>query len=420
MIRQVSISISMLLLAVFAFADPNDPIVGEDFERLTASYHPDVQKELIKTFPESEGYIVLRSLDFSEHLSNNMKSENPSVADATDQFRLICSSVDLQSSTNAVLSDTSGIGRNFLRISSRRQSSVSVYYFEFENNTYWLWVYTGHSMRKNIWEVQTYAHADDSRYEKGILEYSSEVERVLAECDPGDIEEELPKANLFGIPDEFDFYAPPPDYVIKGYQNYRDFMQQHAAIETDFAHDVYEIQPHDSILDWLKANAPREAYPNKEAANLQHEFKKFFERGGNLQSMNSLTTVGFDTLKAGEYLFAVGLSGRVRFGRELLREEVERIEMETGKKVPRINHAFLFPGEPVLTAGAFFIEIVDAKPKIVAADAGSGHYFYGNISPSIREDIAVRSNYYLLTLGHFFNSLDNLQIPYRGITISKF
>jgi len=102
----------------------------------------------------------------------------------------------------------------------------------------------------------------------------------------------------------------------------------------------------------------------------------------------------------------------------MLREEVERIETETGKKVPRANHGFLFPGEPILTAGAFFIEAKPA-PRITHVNAQSGHYFYSNVSETIREDIAVHSDEYLLTLGHFFRALDHLGIPYDSVLVSK-
>ena len=151
---------------------------------------------------------------------------------------------------------------------------------------------------------------------------------------------------------------------------------------------------------------------------LQHEYREFLEHGGDIGIMDTLTERGFDTLQAVEYFFAVGANGTIRFGRELLREEAMRIEKETGAKVPRGNHAFLFPGEPLLTAGAFFVE-VDDSVRIVEVNAQSGHYFYSNVTPTIREDIAVRSDYYLSTLGHFFNALDSLAIPYQRVLITK-
>jgi hypothetical protein len=228
-----------------------------------------------------------------------------------------------------------------------------------------------------------------------------------------------PIATEYGLPDSVDFYAPPPDYVIEGYQNYLNFLNAHDTIRTAFAYGLTEFVPSDSLWDAMKENAPRAAYPNKEWPMLQHEYKKFFERGGDVRVMQTLTTEGFDTLQPGEYFFAVSVAGKVRFGRELLRSEVKRIEEATGKKVPRANHAFLFPGEPVLTAGAFFIEANDAGPYLTAINAQSGHYFYSNVSSTIREDIAVRSDEYLLTLGHFFIALDKLGIAHDSVQVSK-
>jgi len=115
----------------------------------------------------------------------------------------------------------------------------------------------------------------------------------------------------------------------------------------------------------------------------------------------------------------MNVAGQIRFGRELLREEVERIEAETGRKAPRANHAYLFPGEPLLTAGAFWIE-ADPEPRLTEVTAGSGHYFYSNIQPTIREDIAEHSNEYVWTLGHFFRGLDSLGIAYDDVLIRKY
>jgi len=255
-----------------------------------------------------------------------------------------------------------------------------------------------------------------------FISYSQAVSDYLYSLDTGWMEAPAPKAIDYGLPDSLDFYAPPPDYVIEGYQNYLNFLNAHDTIRTDFAYGLTEFIPSDSLWDAMKENAPRAAYPNKEWPMLQHEYKKFFKRGGDVRVMQTLTREGFDTLQAGEYFFAVSVAGKVRFGRELLREEVNRIEAETGSKVPRANHAFLFPGEPVLTAGAFFID--DTKEtkeghRLSHINAQSGHYFYSNVSPTIREDISIRSDEYLLTLGHFFIVLDRLGIPHDNVVVSK-
>jgi hypothetical protein len=123
-------------------------------------------------------------------------------------------------------------------------------------------------------------------------------------------------------------------------------------------------------------------------------------------------------LAEGEYFYAVGLNGKIRFALEMPREQVQRIEEETGRRLPRANHAFLFPGEPVLTAGAFFVER-SPEARIAAVNTQSGHYFYSNVSPTVREDISVRSDRYLLTVGHFFKALDREGICHEGVLVSK-
>ena len=113
----------------------------------------------------------------------------------------------------------------------------------------------------------------------------------------------------------------------------------------------------------------------------------------------------------------MGLNGTVRFGRELTREEVAKVE-ETGKKPARANHAFLFPGEPIMTAGAFFISC-EGPGHLEEINTQSGHYFYSNITATIKEDIAERSDSYFITVGHLLNAFDKLGINYDGVVISK-
>jgi hypothetical protein len=255
--------------------------------------------------------------------------------------------------------------------------------------------------------------------------YALAVSDYLYSLDTGWMEAPAPKAVDYSLPDSLDFYAPPPDYVIDGYDNYLNFLNAHDTIRADFAYGLTEFTPSDSLWEAMIETAPRAAWPNKEWPVLQHEYREFFERGGDVRCMQTLTREGFDTLSAGEYFFAVSIAGKIRFGREVSRSDVQRIVAQTGQKIPRANHAFLFPGEPVLTAGAFFIEDTSSSNdstkdhRLSHINAHSGHYFYSNLSETIREDIAVRSDEYLLTLGHFFKMLDSLGIPHESVVVSK-
>ncbi len=271
-----------------------------------------------------------------------------------------------------------------------------------------------------IWandQILKYLHYS-SEADEHSKRYAQAVSDYLFAIDTGIIYARPPRVTEYGAPDSLDFYAEPPDYVIEGYQNYKNFLRSHRELTTDFATGIVAFVPTEETLEKLKQEAPQKAFPNKEAPMLQEEYREFFECGGDVRVMNTLSREGLDTLESGEYFFAVGLSGKIRFGRELPREEVERIEEQTGREVPRANHAFLFPGEPVLTAGAFFIDN-SAPGKIVKVNAHSGHYFYSNVTETVREDISEHSDYYLLTLGHFFKALDSLGISYEDILISK-
>ena len=255
--------------------------------------------------------------------------------------------------------------------------------------------------------------SDESR-----RKYGQAVSDYLFAIDTGNLSAEPPVAVDYSVPDWWDFYGPPPQYVIEGYENYRAFMHAHREINLDFASGVTTFVATEKTLEQLKENAPETCFRNKEAAFLQQEYREFFERGGDVREMSTLTQPGLDTLSPGEYLYAVSVSGSIRFVRELSRREVAEIEKRTGRAAARPNHAFLFPGEPVLTAGAFFVN--NSRPgRIAGVNIDTGHYFFSNSTPSIREDIAVHSDYYLLSLGHFFGALDSLGIEYDDILVSK-
>ncbi len=407
-------AIVFLVLANAALAQRNAPVTGERLEFWVNHQQPEMQAKLMELFPESEGYFISGPLN------------DPALVDSPASLRVVSASIgNLANIIKGVRADSvvkedfdgdhDGTWERPLvdRLSSGRvvtftlrlkdQARIFVRFSSPQQERFAIW----------LAEQATPLTSDLEWYARAVSDHLLKVEKGLADATE-------PKASDFDIPDSLDFYAEPPDYVIEGYDNYLSFLDSYAYINTSIVGGVTEFVLSDSLLAALRAATPHEAYPNKEWPMLQREYRKFFERGGDPGVMQTLTRSGFDTLKTGEYFFAVGLTGRVRFGRELLRAEVERIEAETGHKVPRANHAFLFPGELILTAGAFFIEDGETGPHLAKVTAQSGHYFYSNVSETVREDIAIRSNRYLLTLGHFFVSLDSLEIPYEGVLISKF
>ncbi len=412
--------LALLLTASCVAADRNAPIEGADFERLIAAQHPEFQNRLAGLLPESKGYFVTGPLVTEP----NGDEDVDRLLGAT---RVICPNLESQKVAAALLMSSSSIMFDVLRSNIDTAAAgpwpgfrgiliKATYDSESgKQTTCYIRLVTAQEMRFMIW-----ASWQESLTGEEMQRYAVAVSDYLHAIDAGEIEAKEPVATDFGLAESSDLYAPPPDYVIQGYDNYMSFLYSCAPIRTDFADGITAFVSSDSLMNTLKDNAPRKAFPNKEWPMLQSEYRKFFARGGDITVMNTLTRNGYDTLTAGEYFFAVSASGKVRFGREMLRTEVAQIEKETGRKAPRANHAFLFPGEPILTSGAFFIEGQDEDRRIAHVTAQSGHYFYSNVSATIREDIAVRSDRYLLTLGHFFTSLDRLGIPYENVLISKF
>ncbi len=413
-----SLFLFWLLACASLWAGTKDPIEGELFQKYVELQNVELQAEIRSSQTEEEGFIVTGPLDANLSATSKFFPLYSSV-------RVICPSLNsledivigisaIADSDFKVLSDNLENSKNDY-LTGYRGALISITKDGHENIVQYI---TLQQLRFLIWAKQHLGNKDILDSSSNLGKYTVAVSNYLNEIDKGNLDAAEPKAVDFGLEESFDLYAPAPDYVIAGYQNYKDYLKSHAEIVTSKLSEILAFVPTKSGLERLKSEAPDIAYPNKEFPLLQEEFRKFIRRGGQMDYMRTLTKEVFDTLKSAEYFFAVGMSGKVRFGRELLREEVKRIEAETGQKPARANHAFLFVGEPILTAGAFFIEN-DGAPKIVEVNTQSGHYFYSNITATIREDVAERSNDYFKTIGHFFRALDSLEIDYHDALLRK-
>ncbi|MFH1374017.1 MAG: hypothetical protein ABII79_09500 [bacterium] len=376
---------------------------------------PQLQQTLTELFPESEGYQV----------TGPLWPGNGRYPALLQSVRIICP--DQETYLRAVDKLDNQIILPFLSI-EKHDNTTGLYGYrgalvklDSGRTGPFVQINTTQQTRWLIWasrSILVHSPNMDTVNDESRRVYSQAVSDYLYVIDTGNLLAEPPAADDYGVPDEWDFYGPPPQYVIEGYENYRAFMHAHREIKLDFASGVTNFVATDEILKRLKENAPETCFRNKEAAFLQQEYREFFERGGDVREMNTLTQSGLDTLSPGEYLYTVSVSGSIRFVRELSRREAAEIEKRTGRAAARANHAFLFPGEPVLTAGAFFVETLHPR-RISRVNIDTGHYFFSNSTPSIREDIAVHSDYYLLSLGHFFRALDSLGIGYDDILVSK-
>ena len=228
-----------------------------------------------------------------------------------------------------------------------------------------------------------------------------------------------PHAHAYGLSAGYSLYREPPRKVIIDGNELKKLFRSHAGIYNEFAKGILSFTPTDSMLKVLINNAPRKAYPNKEIPLMQHECLEFFERQGDLKQVRTLTKNVFDNLDAGEYFFAVNAAGKIRFARHYSEHDIKLIETKIGDKPVLPNEAFLFPGEPVITAGVFTVEH-DSIAHLARVNVNSPKFFYSNITPTVRDDIAVKSNEYILSLGYFFKALNKAGISYQDIVISKF
>jgi len=406
------------LLSPLALGGQTDPVTGLEFDRLVEAQHLDLQHKLETLFPETEGFHVTGPQDPLFDASRIPGRLRGTSVDCFGDIRVICADMTIVEKARAIINENNALVQHSSEVMYHILSATITH----NDSSRTIRFPTVQQIRFSIWFRRALLdiNIDIDSTENQFVDYAVAVMEYFHIVDSGILDAEPPRAVNYNLPESLDLYASPPEYVIQGYQNYKDFMQEHGGIKTEFAHKILSFVPTGSLLTTLRDNAPHAAYPNKEAPMLQREYRKFTERGGDIRTMHLLTKNGFDSLSVGEYFFAVSAAGRIRYGRELLREEVEQIEKKTGRKVPRANHAFLFPGEMILTAGAFFVEREDGTARLTAVNAQSGHYFYSNVTPTIRTDISIKSNEYLLSLGHLLTALDRLGIPYEGVLISKF
>lgn len=392
------------------------PYTGELFNQILAAQDTVLQRQLEALLPDSAGYLVTGPFD-------PLFASNASLRELLGTPRVICIDAGHVNTAIELLKSAPSINVRQVKaadpkgkkngIGGFRGSIVSL------ANQKTILLMTFQQLRWLSWVREAFARVAAADSLKSLNRYSVAVSEYLDQIGAGTKTAVAPKAVEYGLAEKLDLYATAPEYVIQGYENYKNFIESHSELSTDFARGILAFIPSDSTLGVMKRNLPHEAFPNKEAAMFQVECRKFFEREGDLRQIRTLSADLFRSLEPGEYFFGVGLDGTIRFGRELLREEVERIEKESGKKLARANHAFLFGNEPLLAAGAFFIER-DSTTHLSHVTAQSGHYFYSNISSSVKEDVAVKSDYYLSSLGHFFVALDRIGVPYSGVLVSKF
>jgi len=397
----------------------SDPITGPRLDSLIAAQNLPLQSYLEKRFPEAGGYVIAGPLD-PLYIGTPLRSE------LYHSVRIICPDpAAVEAALAAVKQDsTLGVDSSMAYIHQARADDPVGYRGALIKGTWrgepvTIQLATLQQIRWLIW-ARRILEGDDPLIPRGKFDlYARAVSEHLYATDRRWNNLPTPKAVDYGLRDSADIYPPLRHPVFEVELDFRRFLNLRSGLYTSFAQGIRAFVPTDSLLEMLRDSAPAVAYPNKMAVMLQQEYLEFFARDGNIATIKTLTRPGFDSLPSGVYLFAVGLSGNIRFCKKPTPEEMRLIEVKTGKKAPLVTEAFFFPGEPVLAAGSFAVQH-DSMTRMAAVNAFSDHFFYCNLSPSLRDDVAIRSNQYVLSLGRFFRALDDLNIPYGSLLISKF
>jgi uncharacterized protein (DUF2141 family) len=242
---------------------------------------------------------------------------------------------------------------------------------------------------------------DDAKTDtKANRSYAIAVSDHLDAIDRGESPTKIPLATDFGLPRRLDLYQPLKDDEI-------GFTDTIAEITTSFARGITAFTPTDSVLAEFKLLATNETFVEADPGMFQWQCREFFSSGQVLPNIKTLSSESFRQLEPGSYAFAVGSDSTVRFA---------KITQPNARRWSQFPHALLFCNQPVLTSGNFVIER-DTVVHITKVNIRS-HTLLGNLATETEP--RQLSDRRLATLGHFFQALDRLGIPYHGILISKF
>jgi len=383
----------------------DNTITGPALDTLMAAQDLKLQKQLEAQFDESQGYLVTGPFD-------------PRL-DILEVARPIFNSV------RVLVPDRDSY---YYGIRDTRKRSIPVGHAGYDGHLYEINIgdrvdtvlmMTYNQNRYLIWLKQVTELGWNTVASPKLARYTISLRNYFGHLDTHNFDVTMPPAEKFVLPESIELFAPDRDPIFKNDSVYIALLDRHKSINLPIVggDTMFVLTPEKAA--WFKENAPYEAFPNKSEAHLQEEYRDFIQHNGDITQLKVLTKELFDGLSDGEYIFAVSLTGKIRIAVRLTADDIAHIEKATGQKPPVPSQALLFPGEPVLTAGSFVVD-ASAQNKLALINAYSEPYFYSKIDPSVKEDIAERSDHYLTTLGHLFKSLDRLGIDYSGAHISKF
>ncbi len=394
--RTVLISLAAILIASGVMASPKKQSKPEPVPSLVDST---LLRLLNSLFPDSAGYTVAGALD----------PQRPGKTDTDLLFqtaRVVCP--DFASLQRAIrtLKDNEELKIKKLRYDLDKPRSGDpagyrgvIVTFGWQDQEKVAQILTFQELRWLLW-AETLLPYDAKSESKSSREYAIAVANYLDTVDHGYTSVDVPRPKTFGLTDKYDLFAPLPDDSII-------FPAGMTEISTPFAHGITAFVPTDSSLNQFKLLAPNDTFVDNDPALFQWQCRTFFSDGHKLSDIKELTAKDFAQLDAGDYAFAVGMSGDIHY---------VKYTQPHGARWSQQLHGLLFPEEPILTAGDFAISR-DPMPCITKINIRA-HHFSGSGQPPT--SLRALSDGYLTTLGHFFQALDRIFVHYHAVQISKY
>lgn len=246
-----------------------------------------------------------------------------------------------------------------------------------------------------------------------VARYSNEVARYLAAIDSGFATSGPPRARAYGLDPIYELYAEPPAPVVRELEGYLDLLARHREFTlNDAVRDVLGFIPGPELLAWFETESPEVLYPNKNGElALQHRYREYENAGGGWIGFPVLSPPTLSRLEPGRYVYAADRYGFVRVAPGV----------GTVAAGPTVSAAMLMHGDPVRAAGELvLVEELDGSLRVAEINIRSEDYFFSNRSLSLYEDVEVRSDRYLRSLGPVVKGLDTARVPVGGVLIRKF
>ena len=245
-------AVGAIVSSLAGFAAAVGPISGERFERLLDAQDTVLQRRLESIFPGEQGFLVTGPLDPLTDYYADLKPYFNCV-------RVVCPDLEHYDNTDKLLNQA--IKDGFVNpVALKNEVNVGgMYAFKNGDAVDSFLVVTLQQTRFLIWLRQAAALNDGMSVRREPLNgYIDAVSVYLARIDSGRFDAPSPVAADFGLDTVYDIYAPSPDYVIEGYQNYKNYLHGFAAIKTNFISGVTAFVPTSETLANVTAAAPRE------------------------------------------------------------------------------------------------------------------------------------------------------------------